>query len=107
MDERPIPLRAHNVLCLHGFRGEGYSDAFVARMREVADRLTDAPSTEVTLLAGPDTLWADEDCRVTTSRAACLLDEAGVCLTHQSTAFDLKAGIHYRLVTSCAAADEE
>ncbi len=57
--------------------------------------------------AGLDTFWADEDCHVTTPRPACLLDEAGACQTHQSTAFDLKAGIHYRLVTNCAAADEE
>lgn len=59
------------------------------------------PETCMVHFAGPDTLWADEDCHVTTSRPACLLDETGVCLAHQSTAFDLKAGIHYRLVIEC------
>ena len=54
--EDPIPLRAHNVLCLHGFRGEGYSEAFIERLREVHDRLRDDPSREVRLEAAPDVL---------------------------------------------------
>lgn len=58
MSQDPVPLRAHNVLCLHGFRGEGYSAAFVARMREVHDRLRRAPDTLVRLLDGPDALCA-------------------------------------------------
>jgi len=56
LSEAPIPLRAHNVLCLHGFRGEGYSEAFIERLGEVHDRLNDDPSREVTLQAAPDVL---------------------------------------------------
>lgn len=56
MASEPIPLRAHNVLCMHGFRGEGYSETFVARMREVHDRLEADPSAEVRLQAEPDVL---------------------------------------------------
>lgn len=56
MSPDPVPLRAHNVLCLHGFRGEGYSDDFVARMREVHDRLRRHPGTAVRLLDAPDDL---------------------------------------------------
>lgn len=56
MPDAPLPLRAHNVLCLHGFRGEGYSEAFIEHMREVRDRLEDDPAREILLRAAPDTL---------------------------------------------------
>lgn len=56
MPEDPTPLRAHNVLCLHGFRGEGYSEAFVERLQAVHARLNDNPSREVRLQAAPDVL---------------------------------------------------
>jgi len=54
----PIPLRAHQVLCLQGFRGAGYSDAFVARMREVQQALVGNPDRRVELRAQPDVLCA-------------------------------------------------
>ena len=52
----PLPLRAHALLCLLGFRGEGYSDAFVRRMRDVLDVLEDDPSQRILLRAAPGTL---------------------------------------------------
>lgn len=33
----PLSLRAHHLLCAFGFRGLGYSDAFVANMRRIVD----------------------------------------------------------------------
>ena len=36
---RRLDLRAHHLLCLHGFRGLGYSDEFVANMRQVKKAL--------------------------------------------------------------------
>ncbi len=69
--------------------------------------LTEIEPEECTLhFAGADTLWADEDCRVTSSRLACLLSEAGACIVHQATAFELSAETRYRLVEDCADGDE-
>jgi hypothetical protein len=72
--EKVISLRAHNVLCLHGFRGEGYSEAFVERLREVHARLSDDPSREVRLQAVPDVLC---DACPHLSDAGCSLGGAG------------------------------
>ena len=74
MEGDPIPLRAHNVLCLHGFQGEGYSEAFITRLTEVYDRLNDDPSLEVRLQAKPDVLC--EACPHLTD-AGCSLGGAG------------------------------
>jgi hypothetical protein len=52
----PIPLRAHNALCLLGFRGHGYSPAFVRETWAVHRALADDPSQTVRLLASPDRL---------------------------------------------------
>lgn len=50
----PLPLRAHMALCLLGFRGSGYSEAFVARMQAIQDRLRADPTTRVALVDEPD-----------------------------------------------------
>lgn len=56
MDDGPLPLRAHNVLCLQGFRGRGYSEAFVEQMAEIHAALGEDPGHEVVLLDTPDLL---------------------------------------------------
>ena len=62
---RPIPpsphqvcLRGHHLLCLHGFRGLGYSPEFVANMQAVKDRLLDSPIIEVEVTITPDDICA-------------------------------------------------
>jgi hypothetical protein len=55
---RPIPLRAHQVLCLQGFRGLGYSAAFVEEMAAVQATLRADPARLVRLAAEPDVLCA-------------------------------------------------
>ncbi|MDQ0214651.1 hypothetical protein J2S13_001048 [Oikeobacillus pervagus] len=30
-------LRGHHLLCVHGFRGMGYNDGFVAKMKEIVE----------------------------------------------------------------------
>ena len=52
----PIPLRAHNLLCLLGFRGRGYDERFVRAMTEVHARLTADPSTRIEVRTRPDRL---------------------------------------------------
>ena len=49
-------IRAHNLLCIQGFVGKGYSPEFVANMTAVIDELE--PDTAVTLLTEPDVLCA-------------------------------------------------
>jgi hypothetical protein len=52
----PVPIRAHNALCLLGFRGEGYSPGFVAETAAVHRLLLERPDQPVRLLASPDRL---------------------------------------------------
>lgn len=52
----PIPLRAHMVLCLIGFRGSGYSPEFVGAMRRLQQHLIDEPGQQIRLLNSPDAL---------------------------------------------------
>ncbi len=51
-------MRAHTLLCLQGFRGRGYSPAFVAEMGAVHATLQADPDTPVRVLTGPDRLCA-------------------------------------------------
>lgn len=51
-------LRAHHFLCLLGFRGLGYSPAFVARLTAVSEHLSRSPETLVTAVAGADVVCA-------------------------------------------------
>ncbi len=34
-------LRGHHLLCIHGFRGMGYSDSFVKNMQEIVNEIKD------------------------------------------------------------------
>ena len=52
----PIRIRAHTLLCLQGFRGEGYSARFVDNMAAIHQRLADDPSQWVEIIAAPDAL---------------------------------------------------
>ena len=44
------------VLCLLGFRGSGYSPAFVRTMRDLQERLREEPTARIRLVDGPDLL---------------------------------------------------
>jgi uncharacterized protein len=54
----PIRLRAHTLLCLQGFRGEGYSYEFVENMAAIHRSLTDHPEQWVKVVASPDVICA-------------------------------------------------
>ncbi|MHC4959724.1 MAG: DUF1284 domain-containing protein [Planctomycetota bacterium] len=47
-------IRAHNLLCIQGFQGKGYSPEFIANMRRVVESLE--ADTEVTVVDVPDVL---------------------------------------------------
>jgi len=50
----PVRIRGHNLLCIQGFVGKGYSPEFVANMTRVIESL--GPDTLVTVDATPDAL---------------------------------------------------
>ncbi len=54
----PIRIRAHTLLCLQGFRGEGYDPAFVDNMAAVDRSLAVHAEAVVEVLASPDALCA-------------------------------------------------
>lgn len=50
----PIRLRGHTLLCLQGFRGEGYSPGFVENMAAIHRALTTDPDRQIEVIASPD-----------------------------------------------------
>ncbi|MGQ0665578.1 MAG: DUF1284 domain-containing protein [Nitrospiraceae bacterium] len=53
-----IRLRGHTLLCLQGFRGEGYSPEFVENMAALHQTLTNHPESWVEVVASPDAVCA-------------------------------------------------
>ncbi len=53
-----VRLRGHHLLCLHGFRGLGYSAEFRSNMCRVRDRLLGSPDILVEVTASPDDICA-------------------------------------------------
>ena len=52
--KEPIPIRAHTLLCLQGFRGEGYSPEFIQNMAQIHAYLQKNPKALVTPIMAPD-----------------------------------------------------
>ena len=51
-----VRLRAHHLLCMLTFVGEGYTPAFTENYRRIAERLT--KGEEIKLVSGPDDICA-------------------------------------------------
>lgn len=55
MDEsHAIRIRGHTLLCLQGFRGEGYSPAFVENLAVIHRELAEDPERVVEVVEAPD-----------------------------------------------------
>lgn len=54
MPDDLIELSAHHALCVHGFRGMGYSEGFVASLSAIVARLRDEPGIRVRVRVGSD-----------------------------------------------------
>ena len=50
----PVIIRGHTLLCLQGFRGEGYSPDFIDNMAAIHARLQAEPGTPVRVTDTPD-----------------------------------------------------
>ena len=55
---KSLEIRAHHLLCMFGFRGLGYSRAFVDNMRAIVDSFFSKSWAEVELLTGCDAICA-------------------------------------------------
>jgi len=53
-----LEIRAHHLLCMFGFRGLGYSRAFVDNMRAIVDSFFSESGAEVGLLTRCDAICA-------------------------------------------------
>lgn len=50
----PVIIRGHTLLCLQGFRGEGYGPEFIENMTSIHARLQLDPGTQVRITDAPD-----------------------------------------------------
>jgi len=51
-----VRLRAHTLLCLQGFRGEGYSPSFIDNLARIHRDLIEHPEQWVEVVDAPDTV---------------------------------------------------
>ena len=55
-DKTHLAVRAHHLLCALGFRGKGYSREFIAKMREIVQRLQSHPEDYIVIQDRPDVI---------------------------------------------------
>jgi len=53
-DKDIMKLRAHHLLCFHGFSGHGYDERFVENMRMMKERFLANPEMVIRIVASPD-----------------------------------------------------
>ena len=51
----PVPVRGHTLLCLQGFKGEGYDPMFTAHMASIHALLLSRPETAIRVITSADT----------------------------------------------------
>ncbi len=54
----PLRIRGHHLLCALGFRGRGYSEAFVANMDRIVRRMRERPRGTLVVLDSADSICA-------------------------------------------------
>jgi len=53
-----LRVRAHHLLCMHGFQGLGYSEKFVQNMSEICRQVHSEPTLEIEVVDAPDDICA-------------------------------------------------
>ena len=82
----PLKIRGHHLLCLLGFRGRGYSPAFVEAMRRVSEVFRSDADTPIVLVTGCDIICAscphniDGECRKSPDAAIRINDKDAAIL---------------------------
>jgi len=90
----PVPLRAHHLLCVFGFRGAGYDRAHAEGIGAVIRQLQ-APGARVTLVAGVDAICAacptreEARCREDSARDRAVREALGLAVGHEEDAAEL------------------
>jgi len=84
-----ISLRPHHLLCIQGFRGQGYSPSFIANMARLIDRLEAEPEQEIQIVTS-----ADDVC------IACPHLDGGVCVRPESKVDEIDGRVleHLKIV---------
>lgn len=49
-----IKLRAHHILCFHGYSGRGYDDTFIENMNYLKELFLSKPETLIEIISSPD-----------------------------------------------------
>ncbi|MCD6217136.1 DUF1284 domain-containing protein [bacterium] len=49
-----IKLRAHHILCFHGYNGRGYNEEFISNMNRLKEIFLTKPETEIQIISSPD-----------------------------------------------------
>lgn len=65
----PIRIRAHHILCMHGFQGLGYNKEFTANMAQIIEEIRKNPSSFIEIIVGVDSIC--ENCPHKTSQGIC------------------------------------
>jgi hypothetical protein len=76
----PLKIRSHHLLCVLGFRGLGYSKAFVSNMGRVVGELRSDPRLPITLVVGCDAICV-----------SCPHNKGGKCLKRANSEVDVPA----------------
>lgn len=79
--QEPLRLRGHTLLCLQGFRGEGYSSLFVENLAAIHRRLHEHPEQRIEVIDTPDAV-----CAACPHRAP-----SGCTLNHEYSEVDMQA----------------
>ncbi len=54
-----IKLRAHHILCFHGYGGRGYNEAFIKNMNDLKVLFLSEPETLIEIISSPDIVCAE------------------------------------------------
>ncbi|MDO8716527.1 MAG: DUF1284 domain-containing protein [Dehalococcoidales bacterium] len=82
----PLTIRGHHLLCLLGFRGRGYSPAFVEAMRRVSEVFRFDLDASIVLVTWCDVICAscphniDDECRKSPDAASRIKDKDAAIL---------------------------
>ena len=92
-DQRFIALRGHTLLCLQGFRGEGYSAEFVDNLAAIHETLRQHPERLVKVVEEPDRV-----CQACPhhAMAACQLngEQSEIAMRNQDHTVLMRLGLH-------------
>jgi hypothetical protein len=98
----PLRIRGHHLLCALGFRGRGYSEAFVANMDRIVRRMRARPRSRLVLLDSADSICAA--CPNLRADGACRNEKASARVRAKDRAILRRLGLKPGTAISAAAA---